>query len=108
MEQPPGFIKPKYLDHVYRLYKSLYGLKQAPRAWYKTLALFLIKNGFKRGTIDKTLFFRDHGKDLLLVQIYVYDIIFGSPNDKLCQRFAKLMQLKYQMSMMGEMSYFLG
>ena len=67
--------------------KALYVLKQAPRAWYETLALFLLENGFTRGTIDKTLFYRNHGKDLLLVQIYVDDIIFGSINDKLCQRF---------------------
>ena len=108
VEQPPGFINSKYPDHVYILDKALYGLKQAPRSWYETLALFLLENGFTRGTIDKTLFYRNHGKDLLLVQIYVDDIIFGSTNDKLCQRFAKLMQSKYQMSMMREMSYFLG
>ncbi|KAK1397946.1 hypothetical protein POM88_007809 [Heracleum sosnowskyi] len=108
VEQPPGFINPKYPDHVYRLDKALYGLKQAPRAWYETLALFLLESGFKRGAIDKTLFYLNHGKDLLLVQIYVDDIIFGSTNNKLCEKFSKLMQSRYQMSMMGEMSYFLG
>ncbi|KAK1402414.1 hypothetical protein POM88_002019 [Heracleum sosnowskyi] len=88
--------------------KALYGLKQAPRAWYETLALFLLESGFKRGAIDKTLFYLNHGKDLLLVQIYVDDIIFGSTNNKLCEKFSKLMQSRYQMCMMGEMSYFLG
>ncbi|KAK1394100.1 hypothetical protein POM88_013156 [Heracleum sosnowskyi] len=67
VEQPPGFIDPKYPNHVYRLDKALYGLKQAPRAWYETLAQFLLESGFKRGTIDKTLFYLNHGKDLLLV-----------------------------------------
>ena len=95
VEQPPCFIDPKYHDHLYKLHKALYGLKQASRAWYETLALFLLENGFTRGTIDKTLFYRNHGKDLLLVQIYVDDIIFGSTNDKLCEIFAKLMQSKY-------------
>ena len=57
VEQPPGFIDPKYPNHVYRLDKALYGLKQAPRAWYETLAQFLLESGFKRGTIDKTLFY---------------------------------------------------
>ena len=108
VEQPPGFIDPKYPDHVYRLDKALYGLKQAPRAWYETLAQFLLESGFNRGAIDKTLFYLNHGKDLLLVQIYVDDIIFGSTNNKLCEKFSKLMQSRYQMSMMGEMSYFLG
>ena len=108
VEQPPGFVDPKHPDYVYRLDKALYGLKQAPRAWYETLAQFLIESGFTRGTIDKTLFYLNQGNDLLLVQIYVDDIIFGSTNAKLCQRFAKLMQSRYQMSMMGELSYFLG
>ena len=108
VEQPPGFIDPKFPDHVYKLDKALYGLKQAPRAWYETLAQFLLESGFTRGTIDKTLFYLKKGKDLLLVQIYVDDIIFGSTNDKLCQKFSKLMQSRYQMSMMGELSYFLG
>ncbi|KAK1389830.1 hypothetical protein POM88_018008 [Heracleum sosnowskyi] len=91
-----------------RLDKALYGLKQAPRAWYETLAQFLLESGFKRGTIDKTLFYFNHGKILLLVQIYVDDIIFGSTNNKSCEKFSKLMQSRYQMSMMGEMTYFLG
>ena len=98
----------KYPNHVYILDKALYGLKQAPRAWYETLTQFLLESGFTRGTIDKTLFYINYGKDLLLVQIYVDDIIFGSTNEKLCQKFSKLMQSRYQMSMMGELSYFLG
>ena len=108
VEQPTGFVDPRYLDYVYRLDKALYGLKQAPRAWYETLAQFLIESGFTRGTIDKTLFYLKNGKDFLLVQIFVDDIIFGSTNDKLCKKFSKLMQSRYQMSMMGEMNYFLG
>ncbi|KAL8133942.1 hypothetical protein AgCh_009127 [Apium graveolens] len=108
VKQPPGFVDPKHIDYVYGLDKSLYGLKQAPRAWYKTLAQFLLESGFKRGTIDKTLFYLNKGKDLILVQIYVDDIIFGSTNQTLCDKFSKLMQSRYQMSMMGEMSYFLG
>ena len=84
VEQPPGFIDSRFPNHVYRLDKALYGLKQAPRAWYETLAQFLLENGFTRGTIDKTLFYINKGNDLLQVQIYVDDIIFGSTNDKLC------------------------
>ncbi|KAL8148288.1 hypothetical protein AgCh_005602 [Apium graveolens] len=68
VEQPPGFVDPKFPNHVYRLDKTLYGLKQAPRAWYETLAQFLLESGFHRGTIDKTLFYLNHGKDLLLQQ----------------------------------------
>ena len=74
----------------------------------KCLSQFLIENIFIRGTIDKTLFYKQHGNDIILVQIYVDDIIFGSTNEKLCQRFSKLMQSRYEMSMMRELTFFLG
>ena len=108
VEQPPGFENQDCLDFVYFLFKALYGLKQAPRTWYDTLSLFLLENGFTRGVIDKTLFHKMHNNDLILVQVYVDDIIFGSTNDNLCKRFAKLMHSKYEMSMMGELAFFLG
>ena len=95
---PPGFKNQDCLDFVYFLFKALYGLKQAPRTWYDTLSLFLLENGFTRGVIDKTLFHKMHNNDLILVQVCVDDIIFGSTNDNLCKRFSKLMQSKYEMS----------
>ncbi|KAK1363984.1 hypothetical protein POM88_039545 [Heracleum sosnowskyi] len=98
----------KMYDFVYKLFKALYGLKQAPRAWYDTLSAFLLENQFTRGVVDKTLFYKHHGKDVILVQIYVDDIIFGSSNEKLCEKFSSLMRNKYEMSMMGELSFFLG
>ena len=107
VEQPPGFVDAEFEDFVYLLFKALYGLKQAPRTWYDTLAEFLIKSGFTRGVIDKTLFHKNHKNDIILVQVYVDDIIFGSTNDALCARFAKLMQSRYEMSMMGELNFFL-
>ena len=108
VDQPSGFEDSEFSDFVYFLFKALYGLKQAPRTWYDTLSEFLLENGFTRGVIDKTLFFKMHKKDMILVQVYVDDIIFGSTNDQLCSRFAKLMQSKYEMSMMGDLTYFLG
>jgi hypothetical protein len=96
----------KYLDHVYKLKKSLYGLKQAPRAWYDTLSNFLIETDFKRGQVDTTLFRRTLENDILVVQIYVDDIIFGSTNASLCKEFSKLMQDEFEMSMMGELKFF--
>ena len=106
--QPPGFEDAHHPDHVYKLDKALYGLKQAPRAWYETLSTFLTSNGFLRGIIDKTLFIKKSKQDLLVVQIYVDDIIFGSTNMKMCQEFTKLMQSKFEMSTMGELTHFLG
>ena len=67
-----------------------------------------LKMSFTRGVIDKMLFHKMHKDEMILVQVYVDDIIFGSTNDNLCKRFAKLMQSKYEMSMMGELTYFLG
>ncbi|GJT17767.1 retrovirus-related pol polyprotein from transposon TNT 1-94 [Tanacetum coccineum] len=99
---------PYHPDKVFRLKKSLYGLKQAPRAWYDELSNFLVSKGFSKGSIDPTLFITKHGEDILLVQIYVDDIIFGSTNPKLSKRFEKLMHNKFDMSMMGELKFFLG
>nr|GEZ07952.1 putative ribonuclease H-like domain-containing protein [Tanacetum cinerariifolium] len=78
--QPPGFEDLDYPDKVYKVVKALYGLHQAPRAWYETLANYLLKNGFQRGKIDQTLFIKNQKGDILLVQVYVNDIIFGSTN----------------------------
>ena len=106
--QPPGFEDFHHPDWVYRLDKALYGLKQAPRAWYDTLSNFLLSNKFTRGTIDKTLFTQKSGNDLLIVQIYVDDIIFGSSNEHLCTKFSTLMKSKFEMSNLSELQTFLG
>ncbi|GJW45569.1 retrovirus-related pol polyprotein from transposon TNT 1-94 [Tanacetum coccineum] len=95
--QPPGFKDPDHPDKVYKVVKALYGLHQAPRAWYETLANYLLGNGFKRGKIDQTLFIKKQKGDILLVQVYVDDIIFGSTNKELCTAFEKLMKDKFQM-----------
>ncbi|GKE04644.1 retrovirus-related pol polyprotein from transposon TNT 1-94, partial [Tanacetum coccineum] len=76
--QPEGFIDADHPSHVYKLKKALYGLKQAPRAWYDELSTFLLQNHFFKGTIDPTLFIRRFDDDILVVQVYVDDIIFGS------------------------------
>ncbi|GJZ43782.1 putative ribonuclease H-like domain-containing protein [Tanacetum coccineum] len=88
--------------------KALYGLHQAPRAWYATLSTFLEKHGYKRGTIDKTLFIKRDKKDIMLVQVYVDDIIFGSTKKSWCDEFEALMKSRFQMSSMGELTFFLG
>nr|GEV04326.1 retrovirus-related Pol polyprotein from transposon TNT 1-94 [Tanacetum cinerariifolium] len=106
--QPEGFFDPDHSNHVYRLKKALYGLNQAPRAWYDTLLRFLLANGFSKGVVDPTLFIRKKGKHTLHVQIYVDDIIFALTDPRDCDRFSKEMSSKFQMSMMGQVSFFLG
>ncbi|GJS55616.1 putative ribonuclease H-like domain-containing protein [Tanacetum coccineum] len=81
--QPPSFENPDFPDRVYKVEKALYGLHQAPRAWYETLLTYLLDNGFQRGKIDKTLFIKRDKSDILLVQVYVDDIIFGSTRKSL-------------------------
>ncbi|GKA18563.1 retrovirus-related pol polyprotein from transposon TNT 1-94 [Tanacetum coccineum] len=108
VSQLGGFVDPDHPTHVYRLKKSLYGLKQATQAWYDTLSRFLLDNKFSKGAVDQTLFTQKTGKHVLLVQIYVDDIIFASTDPKACDIFSNEMSSKFQMSMMGQMSFFLG
>ncbi|GJR05050.1 putative ribonuclease H-like domain-containing protein [Tanacetum coccineum] len=106
--QPLGFEDPHFPDKVYKVVKALYGLHQAPRAWYETLSTYLLENGFRRGTIDKTLFIKKEKSDILLVQVYVDDIIFRSTKKTLCLEFEHMMHKRFQMSSMGELTFFLG
>ncbi|GKE09742.1 putative ribonuclease H-like domain-containing protein, partial [Tanacetum coccineum] len=106
--QPPDFKDPHFPDKVYKVEKALFGLHQAPRAWYETLSTYLLGNGFRKGTIDKTLFIKKEKSDILLVQVYVDDIIFGSTKKSLCDEFEGLMHKRFQMSSMGELTFFLG
>jgi hypothetical protein len=108
VEQPPSFESEGYPNHVYKLYKALYGLKQAPRAWYECLSDFLIKNSFMIGKADSTLFTRKMGKDLFICQIYVDDLIFGCTNKSFCDEFSKIMMDRFEMSMMGVLTFLLG
>nr|GEX43019.1 retrovirus-related Pol polyprotein from transposon TNT 1-94 [Tanacetum cinerariifolium] len=105
VSQPEGFVDPDHPTHVYRLKKALYGLKQAPRTWYNTLSCFLLDNKFFKGVVNPTLFTRKIGKHILFVQIYVDDIIFASTAPKACDIFSNEMSYKFQMSMMGQMSF---
>ncbi|GKC32460.1 putative ribonuclease H-like domain-containing protein, partial [Tanacetum coccineum] len=106
-----GFRKeedPAHPNKVYKVIKALYGLHQAPRAWYETLSSFLLENGFRRVTIDKTLFIKKSKSDIMLVQVYVDDIIFGFTKQSMCTEFEECMHKRFQMSSMGKLTFFLG
>jgi hypothetical protein len=103
VEQPPGFEGLRNPNHVYRLKKTLYMLKHAPRAWYERLSGFLVKQDFKRGMVDTTIFTKDINEDLFICQIYVDDIIFGSTNDALSHE-----SREFEISMIGELNFFFG
>ena len=108
LSNPLGFKDFEKSNHVYKLQKALYGLKQAPGAWYEKLSKFLMEKGFSRGSVDITLFLKKHKHDMLVAQIYVDDIIFGATNQSLCEHFAKEMQSEFEMSMIRELTFFLG
>ncbi|GJZ51090.1 copia protein [Tanacetum coccineum] len=108
VSQPEGLVNQDNPSHAYKLKKALYGLKQALRAWYDMLSSFLISQQFTKGAVDPTLFTRHNGNNILLVQIYVDDIIFASTNTAMCNEYANSMTNKFKMSMMGQMSFFLG
>ncbi|GJS84230.1 putative ribonuclease H-like domain-containing protein [Tanacetum coccineum] len=98
VSQPPGFVDPEFPKKVYKVVKAL----------YDTLSIFLLKSGYRRGTIDKTLFIKKNKNDIMLVRVYVDDIIFGSTKKSWCDEFEALMKSRFQMSSMGELTFFLG
>ncbi|GJW00042.1 retrovirus-related pol polyprotein from transposon TNT 1-94 [Tanacetum coccineum] len=108
VSQPEGFVDPDNPTHMYRLKKALYGLKQALWAWYDMLSSFLLSQKFSKGVVDPILFTRKEGKDILMAQIYVDDILFTSTDPSLCDKFDDITSSKFKMSMMGKMSFLLG
>jgi hypothetical protein len=105
---PPCFENPKYPNRVYKFSNVLYVLKQVPRAWYARLKMFLLEHEYVMGSVDKTIFTLNHGTDFLLIQIYVDDIIFYVSSHTLLSRFHEIMENELQMSMMRELTFFLG
>nr|GEY99286.1 retrotransposon protein, putative, unclassified [Tanacetum cinerariifolium] len=105
--QSDGFVDPDHLEKVYRLRKALYELKQAPRAWYDEISKCSTSKGFTKGTLYPTLFTIRYEEDILFVQIYANDIIFGSTNPEFTKCFEKLMHSIFKMYIMGEMKIFL-
>ena len=108
VEQPKGFEDPHFPDHVLRLKKALYGLKQAPRAWYDRLTHYLLDKGFKREYANQTLFVKNDEDYLLVAQVYVDDIMFGATIEDWAIEFSKEMKKEFEMSMVGELTFFLG
>jgi hypothetical protein len=108
VRKPPRFESEKYPHRVYKLRKVLYGLKQALGSWYCRLRGFLFEQGFVMGKVDQTLFLPRQGRDILIVQVYMDDIVFGGSSNSLVARFAEDMGREFEMSMMGELQFFLG
>ena len=108
IEQPEGFQLSENEDYVCRFKRDLYGLKQAPRPWYSRLDRYLLQQNFKRGSADSNLYIKQDNDNILIIEVYVDDIIFGSDDDSLSQQFAKDMQKEFEMSLLDELTFFLG
>jgi hypothetical protein len=108
IEKPKGFQLSKNEDHVCRLKKVLYGFKQALGAWYSRLEGCLQQQGFRKGNAYNNLYIKVTQDSILLIEVYVDDIIFGSDDDSLSQKFTKDMHNVSEMSLLGELSFFLG
>ena len=108
VEQPKGFVEPHRPNDVYKLKRALYGLKQTPRAWYDRLTTYLTKHEFKKGSTNITLFIRKDNNYFVVAQIYVDDIVFDAINDSLAHSFVDKMKAMFEMSIVGELTYFLG
>jgi hypothetical protein len=108
VRQPSGFESLKYPDRVYKFLNTLYRFKQVSQTWYARLKTFLLEHRYVMGSVDKTIFTYNHGIDFLLVQIYMDDIIFCGSSHTLVSRFQEMMESEFQLSMMGELTFFLG
>ncbi|GJW84335.1 retrovirus-related pol polyprotein from transposon TNT 1-94 [Tanacetum coccineum] len=108
VSQPPGFVDFENPNYVFKLKNALYGLKQALKAWYDRLMAFLLDYMYTMGLVDNTLFTKKRDSHIIIVQIYVDDIIIGSTCQDLCDDFSKIMHDEFEMSIMGELNFFLG
>ena len=108
IEYPEGFVDPKNSEKVHKLHKALYGSKQSPKAWYEILHNYLVKLGFEKTDDNTNLYLKTKkGKGILLAEIFVDDIIYGG-QDNLCKKFAKEMKDEFEISMFGEIKFFVG
>lgn len=108
IKQPSSFVNSSCPNSVYKISRAFDGLKHAQKAWYERLSTFLLQNNFQRRNIYQSLFIQKSGLYILIVQIYVDDIIFGNSNSSLCENFANLIKGYFEMSVMGELTFFLG
>ena len=108
IEQPEGFLLSENINYVCKLKKALYGLKQAPRAWFSRLDNYLKQQGYKKGATDSNLYIKFENENMIIVVVYVDDIIFGSDIQILSVNFVSKMKKEFEMSMLGELTLFLG
>jgi hypothetical protein len=108
IEQLEGFLLSEREDYLCILKKALYGLKQAPRAWYSRLDRHLQQQGFRKENLDRNLYIKVDQNNILIIEVYVDDIIFGSDDDRMSKKFSKDMHNEFEMSLLSELTFLLG
>jgi hypothetical protein len=108
IEQPLGYKVKGQEDKVLKLNKALYGLKQAPRAWYSRIDNYFKVNNFMKCPNEHAMYVKTKNGDILIVCIYVDDLIFTGSNPKMVEEFKKAMIMKFEMTDIGLISYYLG
>jgi hypothetical protein len=109
MKQPPSFEVKGQEQKVYRLRKALYGLKQAPRAWNKRIDGFLMKEGFTKCVSEHGVYMKGSSKlDHIILCLYVDDLLVTGANEKEIRKFKSSLMQEFEMSDLGNLSYFLG
>ena len=108
IEQPKGFIDPDKRDMVCKLHKALYGLKQALRAWYERLHNYLIQIGFKRANDNNSLYIKEGPDNKIVLAEFFVDYTMFIGNDDQCKEFLEKMNKEFEMSMFGQINFFVG
>ena len=108
IQQPEGFHLLEHGDFVCRLKKALHGLEKAPIGWYPRLDRYLQQQGFKKGNVHRNLYIKLNQANMIIIEVYVYDIISRSDDDIISKQFAKDMQNEFEMSLLRELNFFLG
>ena len=106
IEQPQGFLLLEHGYYVSKLKKTLYVLKHSPRSWYSRLDKDSQQQGFKRGNANRNLYIKMDQDVMIIIEVYVNGIIFRSDDDRMSQQFSKDMQSQYEMSLLGESTFF--
>ena len=107
-EQPVGYETRDQGSWVWRLLKALYGLKQGAKNWYDSLRKALLKLGFTRSEADHGVFYKEVGKDIIILAFHVDDGMVTGSSVALINKFKVDMNAKYKLTDLGAANWLLG
>jgi hypothetical protein len=107
IKHPEGFLLLEKEYYVCRLKKSLYGIKQAPIELYSRLDRYQQQQGFRKGNEDNNIYIKVGRDNILIIEVYVDGIIFGSNDDRMSQKFSKDTHNEFKMYFLDDLTLFL-